>query len=104
MARSTVFNSRSAFLRADGRMMMCRTLLLAHPSPPFRTQAYFGGGFEEEAVRDNFSLIYELLDEVMDFGYPQNCSADLLKTFIMQEGQEMDGTQFQVAQSIAPQA
>ena len=46
--------------------------------------SYFGGRFEEDAVRDNFPLVYELLDEVMDFGYPQNCSADLLKTFIMQ--------------------
>ena len=26
---------------------------------------------EEESIRDNFVLIYELLDEVMDFGYPQ---------------------------------
>ncbi|KAI5885574.1 snare-like protein [Schizophyllum commune H4-8] len=26
---------------------------------------------EEESIRDNFVIIYELLDEVMDFGYPQ---------------------------------
>lgn len=26
---------------------------------------------EEESVRDNFVVIYELLDEMMDFGYPQ---------------------------------
>lgn len=26
---------------------------------------------QEESIRDNFVLIYELLDEVMDFGYPQ---------------------------------
>jgi AP-2 complex subunit mu-1 len=51
---------------------------------------YFGGAFEEETVRDNFPLVYELLDEVMDFGYPQSCSTDMLKTFIMQEGQSMD--------------
>ena len=31
---------------------------------------YFGV-LEEESIRDNFVLIYELLDEVMDFGYPQ---------------------------------
>jgi hypothetical protein len=31
---------------------------------------YFGQ-LEEESIRDNFVLIYELLDEVMDFGYPQ---------------------------------
>jgi AP-1 complex subunit mu len=25
---------------------------------------------EEESVRDNFAIIYELLDEMMDNGYP----------------------------------
>lgn len=34
-------------------------------------KGYFGGTFEEDTVRDNFPLVYELLDEVMDFGYPQ---------------------------------
>ena len=28
------------------------------------------GEVNESAVRQNFSLIYELLDEVMDYGYP----------------------------------
>lgn len=28
---------------------------------------------EEESLRDNFVIAYELLDEVMDFGYPQVC-------------------------------
>lgn len=31
---------------------------------------YFGS-LEEESIRDNFVLVYELLDEVMDHGYPQ---------------------------------
>ena len=26
---------------------------------------------EEESIRDNFVIIYELMDELMDFGYPQ---------------------------------
>jgi len=33
-------------------------------------KAYFGGEINENSVRQNFSLIYELLDEVMDYGYP----------------------------------
>lgn len=33
-------------------------------------QAYFGGEFNENSIRKNFVLIYELLDEVMDFGFP----------------------------------
>lgn len=33
-------------------------------------KAYFNNEFSESHVRKNFALIYELLDEVMDFGYP----------------------------------
>jgi AP-2 complex subunit mu-1 len=33
-------------------------------------KAYFKGEFNESQIRNNFSLIYELLDEVMDYGYP----------------------------------
>lgn len=33
-------------------------------------QAYFGK-ISEENVKNNFVLIYELLDELLDFGYPQ---------------------------------
>ena len=53
-------------------------------------KGYFGGSFEEDTVRDNFPLVYELLDEVMDFGYPQHCSVDLLKTYILQKGENID--------------
>ena len=34
---------------------------------------------EEESIRDNFVIIYELLDEMMDFGYPQNTETKILK-------------------------
>ena len=45
-------------------------------------KAYFGGEINENSIRQNFSLIYELLDEVMDYGYPQILDADLLKEYI----------------------
>ena len=32
---------------------------------------YFGGEFNEQSIKSNFVLIYELLDEILDFGYPQ---------------------------------
>jgi len=48
-------------------------------------KSYFGD-FNEDSIRNNFVLIYELLDEVLDYGYPQNCSADVLKMYITQEG------------------
>eukprot|EP00039_Didymoeca_costata_P018557 m.333980 g.333980 ORF g.333980 m.333980 type:complete len:433 (+) comp17260_c0_seq1:114-1412(+) len=40
--------------------------------------AYFGA-FNEVNVKNNFSLIYELLDEVLDNGYPQSTDPDALK-------------------------
>jgi len=35
--------------------------------------------FAEANVRDNFGLIYELLEEVLDNGYPQSTDPDALK-------------------------
>ncbi|GAB7346500.1 hypothetical protein MBLNU457_5188t1 [Dothideomycetes sp. NU457] len=48
-------------------------------------KSYFGK-FDEEAVKNNFVLIYELLDEILDFGYPQNTDTDMLKQYITTEG------------------
>uniref|UniRef100_A0AAZ3QN21 MHD domain-containing protein n=1 Tax=Oncorhynchus tshawytscha TaxID=74940 RepID=A0AAZ3QN21_ONCTS len=48
--------------------------------------AYFGK-VSEENIKNNFVLIYELLDEILDFGYPQNSETGALKTFITQQGQ-----------------
>lgn len=39
----------------------------------------------EEAIRKNFPLIYELLDEAVDYGLPQNTSTEALKQFVMNE-------------------
>lgn len=39
---------------------------------------YFGE-IEEESIRDNFVVVYELLDETMDFGYPQTCESKILR-------------------------
>lgn len=41
---------------------------------------------DENAVRKNFVLIYELLDEVMDMGYPQIMEHEILKKYITQGG------------------
>lgn len=34
-------------------------------------RAYFGDKFNQQSLQENFVLIFELLDEVMDFGFPQ---------------------------------
>lgn len=63
-------------------------------------KSYFGK-VDEESVKNNFVLIYELIDgksfrrlvtdalssftEINDFGYPQNSEIDTLKTYITTE-------------------
>lgn len=46
--------------------------------------AYLTGGEElsEEAIREHLPLVYELLDEALDFGYPQNLEIEALKTIL----------------------
>lgn len=44
--------------------------------------AYLGEAYTENDIRNHFTLIYELLEETMDFGYPQNCSIDVLKMYV----------------------
>ena len=39
----------------------------------------------QDAVRKNFPLIYELLDEVMDYGVPQSTNTEALKTFVLND-------------------
>ncbi|XP_060170650.1 AP-1 complex subunit mu-2-like [Lycium barbarum] len=45
---------------------------------------------EEESLRDNFVVVYELLDEMMDFGYPQYTEAKILSEFIKTDAYRME--------------
>jgi hypothetical protein len=38
-----------------------------------------------QVVRKNFLLVYELLDEVADYGFPQNSSTERLRQFVLME-------------------
>lgn len=62
------------------------------------SRSYFSK-LDEESIKSNFVLIYELLDgelgfhrvrltvtEILDFGYPQNSEIDTLKMYITTEG------------------
>ena len=40
----------------------------------------------EETVKNNFVVIYELLDEVLDYGYPQQAELSALKGIVTQQG------------------
>ncbi|KAI3643312.1 hypothetical protein MP228_012867 [Amoeboaphelidium protococcarum] len=49
---------------------------------------------EEESIKDNFVVIYELFDEIMDYGYPQTTETKILQEYITQESfQIMESTQ-----------
>lgn len=67
-------------------------------------QNYFGK-MNEENVKNNFVLIYELLDEILDFGYPQNTDTGILKTFITQLGvkSQTKEEQFQITSQVTGQ-
>eukprot|EP00252_Welwitschia_mirabilis_P006017 TRINITY_DN1667_c0_g1_i1.p1 TRINITY_DN1667_c0_g1~~TRINITY_DN1667_c0_g1_i1.p1 ORF type:complete len:452 (+),score=101.26 TRINITY_DN1667_c0_g1_i1:151-1506(+) len=43
------------------------------------------GILNEDSLRKNFVLVYELLDEMIDFGYPQTTSTEVLKSYIFNE-------------------
>eukprot|EP00696_Hemimastix_kukwesjijk_P011061 gnl/Hemi2/23906_TR8026_c0_g1_i1.p1 gnl/Hemi2/23906_TR8026_c0_g1~~gnl/Hemi2/23906_TR8026_c0_g1_i1.p1 ORF type:complete len:424 (-),score=159.01 gnl/Hemi2/23906_TR8026_c0_g1_i1:259-1530(-) len=45
---------------------------------------------EEETIRDNFVITYELLDEMMDFGYPQSTEPKILTQYITQKSHEKE--------------
>ncbi|KAI4321107.1 hypothetical protein MLD38_034527 [Melastoma candidum] len=43
------------------------------------------GVLSEDSLRKNFVLVYELLDEVIDFGFVQTTSTEMLKSYIFNE-------------------
>ena len=45
-------------------------------------KSYLGEDVDDEAIQGSFTLIYELLDETMDYGYPQTTSIDVLRLYI----------------------
>mmetsp|Transcript_34508 Transcript_34508/g.76668 ORF Transcript_34508/g.76668 Transcript_34508/m.76668 type:complete len:426 (-) Transcript_34508:874-2151(-) len=45
---------------------------------------------EEESLRDNFVIVYELLDEVMDYGYPQFTEAKILTEYIKTDAYKLE--------------
>lgn len=48
-------------------------------------QSYFDD-LTDENIKNNFVLVYELLDEILDYGYPQKTDSSVLKTYITQQG------------------
>jgi len=47
----------------------------------------YAGVLSEESIRTNFVLLYELLDEMLDYGYAQSTSSETLKGYVFNEPQ-----------------
>lgn len=50
----------------------------------------FCGVLSEESLRRNFILIYELIDEIIDSGYPQTTASEVLKLAIHSDAAELN--------------
>ncbi|XP_044510251.1 AP-4 complex subunit mu-like isoform X2 [Mangifera indica] len=53
------------------------------------------GVLNEDSLRKNFVLVYELLDEVIDFGYVQTTSTEVLKSYVFNEPIVIDAARLQ---------
>lgn len=51
--------------------------------------AEYFDGLEDESIRDNFVVTYELLDEMMDNGYPQITEDKVLREYIKTESNKL---------------
>lgn len=50
----------------------------------------YTGTLSEESIRKNFILIYEVLDEVLDFGHIQSTSTEGVKHYVFNDPIEVD--------------
>ncbi|XP_062163924.1 AP-4 complex subunit mu [Alnus glutinosa] len=53
------------------------------------------GVLNEDSLRKNFVLVYELLDEVIDFGYVRTTSTEMLKSYVFNEPIVVDAARLQ---------
>lgn len=53
-------------------------------------RSYFKAELSDPVLRQNYVLIYELLDETMDFGVPQITEPQILQQFIVEGGIDME--------------
>ena len=79
-------------VRKNGLFFLCTTVYNVAPALVIEllTQLTkvckdYIGVLNEESLRKNFTLIYELVDEVVDFGYPQCASTADLQAFVFNE-------------------
>ncbi|KAH7289566.1 hypothetical protein KP509_30G009100 [Ceratopteris richardii] len=70
---------------ATSRVNVSPSLVLELLQRIVRVAKDYLGVLNEESLRKNFVLVYELLDETIDFGYPQTTSTEVLKSYVFNE-------------------
>jgi AP-4 complex subunit mu-1 len=82
-------NVNYMYIKKNGLYLVCTTKY--NISPAFTIELLtrltklfkdYCGVLTEESVRSNFVMIYELLEEVVDFGYVQNTQTEQLKPYV----------------------
>ncbi|URE48813.1 Adaptor complexes medium subunit family [Musa troglodytarum] len=73
------------FFVATTRVNVSPSLVLELLQRIARVTKDYLGVLNEDSLRKNFVLVYELLDEVIDFGYPQTTSTEVLKSYVFNE-------------------
>jgi AP-4 complex subunit mu-1 len=73
------------FVATMNRRNVSATLALEMLDRLCRLFKDYCGDLNEESIRKNFVLIYELLDEALDFGVAQNTRSELLKGYVHSE-------------------
>lgn len=86
------------FVRRNGLLIVCTTKFNVSPSATVellnrmaKVFKDYCGVLTEESIRKNFVLIYELLEEMLDFGYPQITSTEMLKSCVHNEAIMVSG-------------
>jgi len=88
------------YLLAVSRRNTDATLVLLYLYTLIKVLEEYFQVLEEESIRDNFVITYELLDETMDFGYPQITQTQLLKQYITQQAHGLNKAQVALPENV----
>jgi AP-4 complex subunit mu-1 len=80
------------YIKRNSLLIVCTTRFNVSPSSTIellnrmaKVFKDYCGILTEESIRKNFILVYELLDEILDYGYPQITSTEVLKSCVHNE-------------------
>ena len=88
-------------LKKGGLYLLVTTIRNASPSYVFdlltnlaKMIKDYCGVLSEESIRKNFVLVYEIVDEVIDYGYAQSISTEQLRPYIINEAISAENSLF----------